>query len=417
MSTFTFLHAADLHLDTPFEGLRTEGSALWERLRDASLQAFDRLVDLALEREVAFVVLAGDIYDGAERGLRAQLRFRKGLERLAAAGIPTLIVHGNHDPLDEGWSAIQQWPRGVHVFGSDEVEAVAIEREGHRLATIYGISFARRAETTNLARRFQRGPDQGLHVGLLHCNAEGQVGHDPYAPCSLADLEEAQLDYWALGHVHSRQILLKGRSWAAYPGNLQGRSFKKSEQGPKGALLVHVVQDAIRELEFVPLAPIVFGSVEVDITGLEGLEELEDRLLEQADEIEGEGRMLVARLVGEGPLHEPLSQRVDELLEALRDARSWGQRWIHWDRLIVGTSPPIDRVGLREQGDLLGTFLRRLDRLVGDAGERATLLRELDEALRSRTLAPYIPPISNEEAEALLRAVERRAIARLGEQP
>lgn len=109
MGTFRFVHAADLHLDTPFEGIGRVAPQIAEALRDASLNAWDALVRLTIDRDAAFLLLAGDIYDGAERGVRAQLRFVRGLERLAEHRIQTFIVHGNHDPLD-GWSAIRKWP-------------------------------------------------------------------------------------------------------------------------------------------------------------------------------------------------------------------------------------------------------------------------------------------------------------------
>ena len=123
-----------------------------ERLREASLLAFDSLVELCLERGVAFLVIAGDIYDGPERGLRAQLRFRDGLDRLSAAGISSFVVHGNHDPVETGWSALgDTWPERVTVFGPGTVQAVPVEIDGIPLATVQGISFAKRAERENLA--------------------------------------------------------------------------------------------------------------------------------------------------------------------------------------------------------------------------------------------------------------------------
>ena len=111
---FRFLHAADLHLDTPFTGMRRVDASLVATLRDATTRAFDNLVNAALEHSVAFVVIAGDIYDGPERGVRAQLAFRNGLDRLAQAGIRSFVVHGNHDPLEDGWSANPAVARRCH---------------------------------------------------------------------------------------------------------------------------------------------------------------------------------------------------------------------------------------------------------------------------------------------------------------
>ena len=155
MTTFRFVHAADLHLDTPFRGLAAEDEQVAGAMRDASLDAFDDLVELAIDRGSAFVLLAGDIYDGESRGVRAQLRFLKGLERLSAANIKVFIVHGNHDPLG-GWSAIRSWPSGVTIFGDRDVQCHPVQINGRTVANIYGISYAQREVSDNLALRFRR---------------------------------------------------------------------------------------------------------------------------------------------------------------------------------------------------------------------------------------------------------------------
>jgi DNA repair exonuclease SbcCD nuclease subunit len=238
---FCFIHAADLHLDTPFEGIGQVAPHVAEALRDASLEAFDALVELAFARNAAFVVFAGDIYDGADRGIRAQLRFRRGLERLSDAGIWSFVVHGNHDPVATGWSAIRgDWPPLVKIFAPGLVDEVAVVKNGEPVATVRGVSFAQRGEVDDLALRFPGRSGPELHVGVLHCNLGGNLKHDPYAPCSVDDLVKPGYDYWALGHIHQRTIVRDGDPWIVYSGNLQGRSPKTSEQGAKGALVVEV---------------------------------------------------------------------------------------------------------------------------------------------------------------------------------
>ena len=239
MAVVRFVHAADLHLDTPFQGVARPAPEIARALRDASLQAWENLVQLTMDREAAFLLLAGDIYDGAERGMRAHLRFADGLRRLADAGIRVFVVHGNHDPLGEGWSAIREWPDGVTVFGSDGVQTVGLEVDGTAVA-VHGISYPTRAVTENLALKYRRHPDASLNIGLLHANAGGATEHAAYAPCTLTDLESAGMDYWALGHIHQRAYLRRGGPWIAYPGDTQGRSPKPSEMGPKGVLMVEV---------------------------------------------------------------------------------------------------------------------------------------------------------------------------------
>lgn len=415
MDRFSFLHAADLHLDTPFEGLGAVHPEVAAALRDASLAAWDRLVDEAIRRRVAFVVLAGDLYDGPERGLRAQLRFRRGLDRLAAAGIGGFVVHGNHDPLEEGWSALREFPAGIHVFRAGEPEAVPVVRAGRRIAVVHGVSYATRAERENLARRFARVPGDGLQIGLLHAHVEGQAGHDPYAPCSLADLAGSGLDYWALGHVHLRQTLASGSAWVVYPGNLQGRSLKATECGPKGAVLVHVSGIAVERTEFVPLAPVRFESVAVDIDGLADLAALEGALLGRLRAFgDCEGLVVRVRVEGRGPLHGDLLRAGPVLLDTLREAAAGSVPWVHFDRIEVASAPPVDRAALLARDDFAGTVLRRIDGLRADPAAWQALVASVDLELLRGSLARVVAPADSAEHADLLREVEALAFDRLG---
>jgi DNA repair exonuclease SbcCD nuclease subunit len=418
MGTFRFLHAADLHLDTPFEGLSACRPELGEALRDASLQAFDRLVAAAIERDVAFVVFAGDVYDGPERGIRAQLRFRRGLERLAARGIAAFVAHGNHDPVDAGWTAVRSWPPGVHVFGAGRVETVAVERDGCRLAAVHGIGYARRAETENLAARFRRDGGPGLQVGVLHCNAGGRPGHDPYAPCALDDLRAAGLDYWALGHVHAREALLEGPAWAVYPGNLQGRSPKPAERGEKGAVLVEADPGGVRAVRFLPLAPVTFEAIEVDATGAADLAEVEDRIVAAALRAGGgpgrTGTILAVTLRGRTPLHRDLAVEAPGLRAALDDRLRGERPWRYVERLEVRTALPLDRERRLAADDLAGTVLRRIEALRADPAALAALLAEVDRDLAASPVGRRLGVTSPAELDALLAAAEAEVLDRPG---
>jgi DNA repair exonuclease SbcCD nuclease subunit len=323
VSSFRFVHAADLHLDTPFEGVGRVDLAVRDALRDASLDAWDDLVQLTIARDAAFLVLAGDIYDGPQRGVRAQLRFLRGLERLAERGIQTFIAHGNHDPLD-GWSAIRVWPPGVTVFGSGGAWTMPVARDGVRLATVYGTSYERPDVSDNLARLFQRESARGVHVAVLHCNVGGVQEHAPYSPCTLDDLRAAGMDYWALGHIHKRQVLSEHDPWVVYPGNLQGRGTKTSELGAKGAMVVDVVDDRISRATFEPVDRIRFIVCPVDVSACRDIGEVRALLWRQGLAMQelhaGRGLLVHAVLGGRGHLSADLHPWVlDEMLRDLRE--------------------------------------------------------------------------------------------------
>ena len=206
MSKLRFVHAADLHLDSPFSGLRAVApDEVSSTLRRATFDVYDNIVDLCIEERVDALLVAGDVYDGADRSLRAQLKFVDGLRRLDEAGIRSFICHGNHDPLD-GWEARLDLPDGCVRFGPEVTGEPVFPKDPER-ATVYGISYPQRDVRENLSPRFRDLPNGGFKIGLLHANVGGNTDHESYAPCSVSDLEETSIDYWALGHVHTRTVL------------------------------------------------------------------------------------------------------------------------------------------------------------------------------------------------------------------
>jgi exonuclease SbcD len=374
LGNFCFVHAADLHLDTPFKGIGETAPQVARALREASLEAFENLVTLCLDRRAAFLVIAGDVYDGADRGIRAQLRFRDGLGRLSDAGIATFVAHGNHDPIDSGWAAVSTWPPLVTVFGTESVEVAPVVRDGRQIALVHGISYWRRDVRENLALRFSRSGGPGIEVGVLHCNVGAAEDHDDYSPCSLDDLLRSGLHYWALGHIHSRTVL-SGRPhgdepWVVYPGNLQARSPKSSEAGAKGAVVVNVAGGRIAGIEFVACDRIRYATVEVDLTSLASIEAVRDALLQAAcNEIRrADNRSIVlhARLTGRSDMHATLlrTDALSDLLESLRDEFRPDPPWCWWDRIDGAGAPVLDLLELKNGADFAGDLIALTEELV-----------------------------------------------------
>lgn len=384
-----FLHAADIHLDTPFRGMSAAVPEIADALRDASLQAFDNLINLAIDRDVAFVVLAGDIYDGDTRGVRAQLRFAAGLERLHAALIPCFIVHGNHDPLGSGWNAIGKFPDNTHVFSSDGPESKVVERDGKHVATVHGMSFSQREVSENLAKRFARPTSPGLHVGVLHANVGGDPNHGNYAPCKLSDLSEVGFDYWALGHVHTRQVWREGKSTIAYSGNLQGRSPKPSELGAKGAFLVPFDGATVGELEFVACDVARFVESEIDCSTLTNVAQVVSAAEQAVSKLQSEhvGRALVVRLrlVGRSAAHIGLAKpdAIYDVCEAIRESFVADSPFVWIDSLIDRTAAERNVIDLRSRGDFVSEALDSLSAF-DDEAKRAAFIHDVVSSLSAR---------------------------------
>ena len=419
MPKLRFVHAADLHLDSPFRGIQSEAPAnVAETLQRATFDAYDNIIGLCLREQVDALLVAGDVYDGADRSLRAQLKFVDGLIRLDAAGIRSFICHGNHDPLD-GWEARLDLPSGCERFGSEVTGAPVFPDEPER-AMIYGISYPRREVLENLSQRFL-GIAQGssFNVGLLHANVGGNPNHDAYSPCSVNDLVETNMDYWALGHVHTRQVLREQGPSIVYPGNSQGRH--PNESGERGVYLVEVDDYGTVRLEFHAMDVVRWETLEVDIAGLED----EQGLLNAIDEaavscgVSTGGRPVVFRLAltGRGPLHRRLRREgtVDHIQERLNEQFANAQPWLWCERIQVNTAAPVpvDRIADRE--DFVGD-MARLARELRDSFEGLAELQGLLQGLygsnRARRYLRDLLP-ENDELLELLSAAEEECIAEL----
>lgn len=400
MKPFRFVHTADLHLDSPFSGISYVDERVAERLREATFQTFDNIVDLCIERAVAFLLVAGDVYDSQDRSLRAQLRFRDGLIKLSRAGIPSFIVHGNHDPLDSQLATLQ-WPDEVHVFGGDGVSCIPVRRGGKTIAHVYGISYPTQDIRRNLATEFRRQSDSPFSVGLLHCNVGTDTGHEPYAPCTIDDLRRSGMDYWALGHVHTRVVLLTEKPAAVYAGNPQGRH--PGELGPRGCYLVEVNTDGHCVPQFIPVDSVRWF---FDTVNIEGLDEDED-IVSAAHDVcnsireHAEAIPAICRIVftGRGPAHSSLSKPgfVEDLTRALRETEGSQEPFVWIERIEVETRKSIDVEALQKGQDFSSDFLRLASENRNDSNFLNGIRSELDRLFDSRLGRVFLEPLSDDQ--------------------
>ncbi|GAB2700421.1 exonuclease SbcCD subunit D [Paenibacillus thermoaerophilus] len=416
MKAFKFIHAADLHLDSPFVGLERLPEAVRRRIRESTFRALDRLVGIAIEERADAVVIAGDVYDAADRSLRAQLKFQRALETLSERNIPVYISHGNHDPLD-GARASLDMPPGVHVFGGAEAECVPVEggRRG-TLAWVHGQSFSTRAVTDNLAAGFARRRSDLFQIGLLHANVDGDPEHDNYAPCRLRDLEASGIDYWALGHVHARRVLSEA-PYVVYPGNLQGRSIR--ETGAKGCYAVEVADSGRASLRFRPADQVRWRSAPVDLTAVRTAQELKSAMEREVEAArrESDGRACVVRfrLKGRSPLYRELSASggaLQELLAEIREREALraadDEYAFVWPSgaVLEASGMPVDPEAWRGQEGLLGEIVAAADRLAADPKAAEEWARRTLAALLDGKAAVWLRESDKDVARWLLEARE-----------
>jgi exonuclease SbcD len=310
MSDFRFLHAADVHLDSPLHGLARYEGIPSEEVRGATRAAFDNLIEYAISERVDFLVIAGDLYDGEWKHMGTGLYFAQAMGRLHRAGISVFLLAGNHDAASVITRQIP-WPENVRLFTSKQPQTHAIEELG---VVVHGQSFATPVVTENLVANYPQAVPHTFNIGVLHTALSGAPGHAPYAPCDVPDLRAMGYDYWALGHVHARQIVATDPH-VIYPGNLQGRNIR--ETGPKGATLVEVSDRQVTSVTAVELDVLRWSRVEIDCKNVTG-ETLADRVrsgLTEAFALEGAGRPLIVRLVlhGQSAVAGSLLDRATEL--------------------------------------------------------------------------------------------------------
>ena len=376
MSGFKFLHAADLHLGSPFYGLVVRDPAAAARLAEAGRGAFSALVTRAIEERVAFVVIAGDVYDGDWRDNTIGLFFSRELARLDRAGIETFLLGGDDD-AESLVSRNVELPPSVKRFASDAPTTFRIEA---LKVALHGQSFAVPNVTDNLVLNYPNQIGGWFNVGVLHTALTGHPPHADYAPATPGHLRARGYDYWALGHVHEYTVL-QTRPHIVYPGNLQGRHM--GEQGAKGAVLVKV-DDGEISIERIIVDRVRWLELSVDASG----ETSEPALMKRIEEavrplaVLAAERLVVLRvvLIGESELGRRLVAEQDELAA---DARAACQR-VHADiwleRLDMRMTMPTRK--LPSTAALATVDLATmLEELMTDPGLREEASRRLEEIL------------------------------------
>jgi DNA repair protein SbcD/Mre11 len=377
----TFVHAADLHLDAPFRRVDAADPRVRDACVEATFAAFDRVVEVCLEREASFLVVAGDAYNTAERSFRAQSRFRAAAERLADAGIRIYLAGGNHDPVG-GVSSTLEMPDTVHVFAGGEVERVAFPSEDDPRVVLYGRSFARARETANLAREFHRQEGDAFAIGVLHANVGGNQQYEPYAPCSVGDLRAAGMDYWALGHIHQHQELA-AEPPIIYPGSPQG--LDPNEAGEHGCVVV-TVGGTGASTEFVETGVVAWDRREVDLADANTLDDVLAALHSSCDEARAAaaGRPVLLRvdLTGRSEAHVLLANGAafEELVAEVRAEQMAAAPWVWLDRVRDLSRPALDLDRVREGADFAADLVRIADDLSGE--EADALLGEVLDPVR-----------------------------------
>ena len=356
-----FVHAADIHLDSPLKGLYQDESAPdVEEIRSAARAALDNLVDLVLSEDAPVLIIAGDLYDGDWKDFSTGLYFAGRMLKLAEEGVSVAVVRGNHDAENKMTRTLPM-PENVRIFSSRKPETWILEDLN---LALHGQSYPRANVTENLALDYPEPVPGMLNVGILHCLISGASGHASYAPCTADQLAAKGYDYWALGHVHEHCVV-REQPLIVYPGCIQGRHVR--EAGQKGCVLVEQESDGLR-FEFAPLDVLRWTEVDTDATGadtLEGVVTLFGDAFEQ-QVANMDDRVCCARVTisGRCPVHGRLLEDPETVVANIKATAaeiSGGKAWI--EKVKIKTSPEIDLGQLAESDTPQGELLRYMEEL------------------------------------------------------
>jgi DNA repair exonuclease SbcCD nuclease subunit len=352
---FKFIHAADVHLDSPLRGLSKYESAPVESIRNACRKAFENLVDLAIEEKVAFVLLAGDLYDGDWKDYSTGIFLSHQMGRLGKIGIPVFAVAGNHDAANRMTKALDV-PANMKIFSSRKVETIRLDNCS---VVIHGRSFGTQHVDKNIAVEFGAAEKGAFNIGLLHTSLDGREGHATYAPCKIDDLRSKGYQYWALGHVHKQEFVSE-EPHIVFPGCIQGRHIR--ETGPKGCVLVTVEDGSVNEIERCPLDVLRWVYSHVDLTDASDMAEVLERarMVISNEGASTEGRPIALRVRFEGTTAvsnemAAYPERFEQRIKALGAEIVGDDLWI--EKVEIATVSKLDLDAVLAGGSAFGHLL------------------------------------------------------------
>ena len=433
-----FLHMADLHLGSQLSAEPPDGTVKDDVLKNANYIAVERLISVAIDEAVDFVIVAGDLYDNDARSVQANSFLAEQFERLDDADIHAYVIYGNHDPVGSATRYIDL-PPNVHEFDHREAEEKLHPDSDAPEARIWGQSYRNRHEERLMYNGFTPADASIPNIGVLH------TGLDPdgrrYVPVSRSKLENKEnIHYWALGHIHSPRAHTNKQP-VCYPGIPQGRHV--TEPGLGGGYIVDLTPDGPIDIEFVSTSPIVWQTIDVDVGNSEtsSIQDIERAVTGIANELSApmdlfDGTPVTMRdpnwgidayvcrwrLTGNGPAYETLSRDEDAasaLERRLRDTLSSRNPviWTESVRNEMGPEIP-DTEELRTDDRVVDEFLTMLEERnredlrdeVRDSGVVGVAWEPVDDHEETK---PDELPLTDSKLDELIERAQQRALEEL----
>ena len=324
--------------------------------------------------------------------------------RLREAGIPVVMISGNHDAENKMTRALEL-PDNVRSLSTRKPESVDGRAIGFGLercdVVFHGQGFRSASVDENVVQQYPLGRQGVFNIGLLHTSLEMAGGeHARYAPCSIADLISRHYDYWALGHIHKAR-LVQEEPPIVFPGNIQGRHIR--ETGVKGCQLVTVDDRGRAALEFVPLDVFRWHELTVAVEGVQRADDVSGmvgqafrRLVREQGELPLAVRVVVT---GRCPAHRTLAAAPEAWASQVRAlAAGAGEVWVEKVKFQTADAAGTSAAGAADEGPL-----RELTALIRELNGDDRRLLELAEDLSA--LKRRLPPelLSDAQSQEPLR--------------
>ncbi len=398
---FNFIHCADLHVGSPFKGIKDVDEGLYIKLLASTYEAFDNLIRLSIEKKADFVLVAGDLLDTKDQNLRPLSHIHNGFKKLKEHGIKVFLIHGNHDPYDR-ISRAWKFPENCTVFSPKNTKWKRIKLPSGQEIAIFGKSFKEEKEFGNLVKSVPVFEEDLFKIALLHVTVGSPEGHIPYAPCNISDFDH-RADYWALGHIHIPRIISK-EPYIVYPGNIQGRHFKES--GERGCYFVSI-EDGLIKAEFLSTSKIVWSEIEIDLFDITNTQELLSKIFKSIEDEQKryKGKDLLIRLLlkGQSTLAGMLlrDEKLQELHETVKEEMENQEPLVYVVEIRNFTTPKADLSNRMEVKDLPGYCLREAES-IKRALEHLRGHDDIKELFKRPELSSIVP-----DDHELLEMVER----------
>lgn len=413
LMAFRFVHTADIHLDSPLRSLAMRDPDLAALVDGATRQTFKRIVDLCLGEQVDALLIAGDLYDGNQTSMKTAAFLGAQLRKLAEAGVRVCLIRGNHDASSKITKQLDL-PDSVQTYSTRTAEVLHIpSKDGAPEIAIHGTSFPIGQVPNSLLPRFDGPIADCVNIGMLHASPDGSEGHDIYAPVAIADLAAHGFDYWALGHIHQRQVY-RDSPLIVMPGIPQGRHV--NEAGAKSVTLATVHDDRRITLEEKYVSVAEFARPSVDVSSIDSWSEVRQAIDKTLNGLHSKKQSdhAIARiqLTGATPLAWRLRRDADLLQEEVRAAA--GDVWI--EGLEIACAAPqaastADTGAVAELARLMADIVASPDFLARAEAEANALVRALPREARD-VLGDDDPAVA-EEAAALAQTGADEVLARL----